>query len=393
MRKRLFMLTGLLMFLQGPRMTPAGAQETGPLLAQIECVAAQEGAASPAVSKSIADQIESRRQEVVAPLLAKLQDPAATERQLAVYAWALGLAKDPGAVEAIIRLHRQSRSDLVRGNCLRALAMIGGTPAGEFLLSTAEAAPDAKMRFDILNLLGQMQYEPALPKTEELLRQDPKNGDWQCVFVFGKMGDKAVPFLLKRITDPDLHVRTNATVMLGQWLIAPEAAKPLLARYWQENDVDLRGWILNSLTRTIPDLDQMKMVFEQVGAKEKNDDLLTFVRKTLATMDEMKAEALASVQSKTVPAYDFMREHPFTREYAKLFKSAGKDGDYEILAVYSSAGDEARLKALRERMLQRDSDEAFDDYQKVNGLIIRNRLATNLKNKHAANQPATGDGK
>lgn len=391
--KRTILIAGLLMFLQGPRMTAAGAQETSPLLAQIECVAAPEGVTSPAVSKSIADQIESRRQEVVTPLLAKLQDPAATEKQLAVYVWALGLAKDPGTVEAIIRLYRQSRSDLVRGNCLRALAMIGGTPAGEFLLSTVKAAPDANLRFNSLNLLGQMQYAPALPETAELLRQEPKNGEWQCIFVFGKMGDKAVPFLLKRITDPDLHVRTNATVLLGQWLIAPEAAKPLLDRYWQENDVELRGWILNSLTRTIPDLDQMKRVFEQVGAKEKNDDLLIFVRKTLATMDGMKAEALASVQTQTVPAYDFMRENPFTREYAKLFKSAGKDGNYEILAAYCSAGDDARLKALRERILQRDSDEAFDDYQKVNGIIIRNRLATRLKNQHAANQPATGDGK
>ena len=36
--------------------------------------------------------------------------------------------------------------------------------------------------------------------------------------------------------------------------------------------------------------------------------------------------------------------------------------------------DEPQLKALRERILQRDSDEAFYDYQKVNSIIMRNRL-------------------
>ena len=35
---------------------------------------------------------------------------------------------------------------------------------------------------------------------------------------------------------------------------------------------------------------------------------------------------------------------------------------------------EPQLKALRERILQRDSDEAFYDYQKVNEVIMRNRM-------------------
>jgi hypothetical protein len=64
----------------------------------------------------------------------------------------------------------------------------------------------------------------------------------------------------------------------------------------------------------------------------------------------------------------------FQHEYGRFFKSAGKKGDYKALASASTVEDEPKLKALRERILQRDSDEANYDYQKVNEIILMNRM-------------------
>jgi hypothetical protein len=114
---------------------------------------------------------------------------------------------------------------------------------------------------------------------------------------------------------------------------------------------------------------------------------LKFARETLGNMDQMKADVVAFAQKKQSSAPSFQSE------YIQLFKSAGKKGNYEALGVYSTAQDELKLKALRERILQRDSDEAFYDYQKVNGIIMRDRLAHSLETKKTSNKRDVRDGK
>ncbi len=321
------------------------------------------------IVESMTEGIENNATEVSRAILAKLKEKTKlTERQIAIYVWALGLAKDPAAIDALTLLHRESKSELVRVNCLRALAILGGKKSGDFLVGVLDGATNEEMRFEILNLLGQMQYEAALPKTEEVLKKDPKSFYWQPIFVFGKMGDKAVPFLMQKINDPDRNVRINAIQVLGLWLIPPEAAKALQEQFWQEKDTDLRAVILKSLENTIADLDAMKTFFEQVAAKEKNDKLLKFAKETVAGMHKMQEDVVAFGKKKQISAAAFQRE------YDQLFKSAGKKGNYEILTTASTPEDEAKLKALRERILQRNSDEAFYDYQKINAILIRNRL-------------------
>jgi len=71
----------------------------------------------------------------------------------------------------------------------------------------------------------------------------------------------------------------------------------------------------------------------------------------------------------------------FDREYSRLYKSAGHEGDYDVLATSSSLEDEPRLKKLRECILLRDSDESFYDYKKVNNIIVFNRFAARMKVK------------
>jgi len=362
------------------------AAQTNDILSKIEILASPIENVDQSLGKSVADGIENNPGAVSRGLLPKLADKNLPEKQLAVYVWALGLTRDQYAVDPIMSLYRQNQSDLIQGNCLRALATIGGNQAGGFLLSALDAVSDRSERFNIIDLLGQMQYQPALPITEEILKRDPKEFYWQSIFVFGKMGDKAVPFLLERINDKDRNIRANVIHVLGQWLIPIEAAKTLQEHFSIEKDVELRGMTLSSLERTIIDLDLMHAVFKQIVATEKDEQLARFAGETLANMDRMKAEVLSYAKSKKVSGNDF------TYQYSLLLRSFGKDGDYEILASASSAEDEPKLKALRERILQRGSDEAFYDYQKINNIIIRNRFADSMINRQTPNKPDAGDG-
>lgn len=352
---------------------PLFAAEIDDVLSQIERMAVP-GEHERSLGASIRDGIERNPAQVSQALLPKLDDKQLTEQQLAIYVWALGLAGDRAAVSAIEAVHRRSDSALVRANCLRALAAIGGQQAGDFLLSTLDATKNKDERFEILNLLGEMQYAAALPKAEEILKRDPENFYWQSIFVFGKMGDQAVPFLLKRIGDKNRNVQANVINVVGQWLIPPDAAKPMLDQFWVEQDTQRRLMILSSLERLIADLSQLEIIFRQVVAKEKNADVLKFARETLDGMDHTRAMVAAYARKKQPSAASFQRE------YTQLFKSAGKQGSYEVLGVYSTVQDEPQLKALRERILQRNSDEAFDDYRRINFIIMQNRWAQGLKN-------------
>jgi hypothetical protein len=353
------------------RVATAGQVED--VLSTIEQAASAEGEAPSSVYEAAAEGIEKSPAKVSKSLLPKLRDKGLTERQLATYAWAIGLTKDPKAVDGIMDLHRRSEPSLVKVNCLRALATIKGKEAERYLLSVLDTTTDKEMRFNILNLLGQMQCETALPKMEEVLRQDPREFYWQSIFVFGKMGDKAVPFLLERVNNKDRNVRTNAINVLGTWLIAPEAVKPLQDQFWKETDNDLRGVILEGLLTITADPVQARSICQEVVTKEKNEKLVKTARKVIEGMDRMKVAVASAAKAKQIS------KDAFEREYVGLFKSAGHKGDYKVLSAASTMEDEPRLKALRERILQRDSDEAFYDYQKINEIVVLNRMISAYK--------------
>jgi hypothetical protein len=353
--------------------TVSWAQSAGAILGQIERLAALGSKGDQELSESIAGQIEAHPKGVAQLLLPKLKEPSATESQLATYVWALGWAKDPSVTGDIIDLYRRSSSNWVQGNCLRALAMIQGKTAGDFLVSALDARTDEDERYSILDLLSEMQYEPALSRTEEILRLDFREYYWKSIFVFGKMGDKAVPFLLTKINDEDLNVRSHAIHLLGKWLMAPEAARPLQERFWLEKDTELQGMILGAIERTDADLEQWKIFFEQVKAKAQSPSAVKFASESLDGIGQTKTAVMEFVGKKRISKADF------DREYSKIYRSAGHEGDYEALGVSSSLADEPRLKKLREHILTRNSDESFYDYDKVNSIIGLNRFAARLK--------------
>ena len=347
---------------------PVPAQDTAAVLSNLDKFALSKEKDSLDFIKSLAEQLEKSPKGTASLILAKLKTPNAVEKQLAAYIWALGVIRDPVAVVPLIEMYRQNKSELVQGNCLRSLALIGGKPAGDFLLSVLDETTDKDMRFNLINLLAQMQYEAALPATMEILQLDPKKYCRLVIFIFCKMGDKAVPFLLSKINDSSVDVRINVVNVLGKCLIAPEAAQPLLNQYWQEQDIRVRGLILCALERILPDVAAMKLVFEQIAAAEKDEHLLSYARVTLANIGLIETSLAAYAKKKQYSQF------LFERDYDKLFSSAGKNGNYELLAVYSTAKDEPVLKKLREKIITRNSDDAISDFQKVNDIIMRNRM-------------------
>ena len=342
------------------------------LLADIDRYA-KMGEESPTLNDSIRERIEANPALVARALLPRIRQTEMEEKKLSVYVSALGFTKNAMAVDDIISLSKGTKSQMVRISCAKALAAIGGPKSGEFLVASLDDSKDEMSRFGLLNLLGHMQYEPALPKTLEVLGKDPKTFSWQNMLIFGKMGDKSVPFLLGKIGDPDLNVRGNTIYLLGQWLVAPESVRPLQDQFWKESDLDIRGLILSSLEWISGDLKTIKDFSESVVSKGKEKELVEFASQTLKNLKGMEAAVNSFRNSKR------QDEKLFREEYEDLYKSAGKTGNYQILSVTSKPADESKLKKLRERILQRDSDEAFGDYKKINEMIIFNRLMENTR--------------
>ena len=297
-------------------------------------------------AQSVAETIQRDPEEAYRLVATKLEERDLPDEAIMVYVWALSEAK--------------------------------GAAAGELILEQLPRVSDDNIRFEILNLLGQLQYAPALPHTLEVLKKDPAKYYWQSIFVFTKMGDVAVPFLLEKINDPSVHIRGNSMMVLGNWLIPCEAAIPLQDRFWKEKDPRCRELILGSLERTLPDLDELADFAARAAQTEKNGDVRSFAQEVVDGKADMRAAvAEFRAEKKIDPAV-------FSREYDKLYESWGRRGDMEVLAAASGPEDEAALEKLRERILQRNSDEAFHDCQTVNGIIYMNRRMKSEMAKGAA---------
>jgi hypothetical protein len=359
----LFMMSGQALY---------ASSESDDVLAEIERLATADDSSGKGVDESIVERIESNASAVTKSLLPRLADAKSSEKQLAVYVWALGLAKDPQSTDPVIALSKSTKSAWVKKNCWRALAAINTPKTGEFLLATLDVTKEKESRYDLFDLLAEMKYEAILPRTEEVLKLNPDQYHWQSVMIFGKMGDKSVPFLMKKITHPDPYVRKNAISVLGIWMLAKEAAQPLREQFWKEKDPNIRLLILSSLERVTPDPRKVRKFSAEVVAKEKEGPLAKFAQETMDQYEKMVAEMGVYKKGKNVSPEEFKKQ------YDEIYKSAGKKGDYDILRAASSLDDEPGLKRLRERILQRNSDECFSDYQKINSIILSNRMIQNI---------------
>ena len=333
--------------------------------------------APPQQGQLIIDQLTMDSNGVADALLERARAADVNDEALSVYIWAIGLTKDTDAVDGLIKIANTNKSPLVKANLFRALAQIGSQKAGNYLLAQAKIAQDDSNsidvgKFGILNHLAEMQYAPALPEMQSILKKNYKQYYRQQIFCFGKMGDKAIPFLLDKITDSNSNTKFAAIVLVGQVLLAEEAVKPLAERYWKEKDPITKKLILSSLERITSDLTEMERFFNEVAKKEQDNDAKQFAEETIARLGTYK-ERISRLKAAKKDDRQL-----YQKEYDTFYISYGR-GNIETLGIYSSIKDEPQLKKLRERILLRNSDECLFDYERVNNIIMFNRLIA--KNK------------
>jgi hypothetical protein len=338
------------------------------LIADIERAATLEGEDGEKLYKLIISRVEKDTAGVAAAILPRLNNDGISDRALIIYIGVLGTVKAREAVDEICRIGQETESDDVEFLCWTALSEIGGEKSGECLLTTLDNIPDPSDRYIIFSLLGQMQYEGAFPMILEILESDAKEFYYRPIFVFGKMGDMAVPHLLEKVHDNNVNVRYNAIGVLGQWLMAPEATEPMQAQFWKEEDPVIRNLILSSLENTNSDFETLITFMEKVISKTDDKDSKIFAEETVQLLKNRPALI------KEIKAAKKISPEKFETQYDIIWDSYGHEGDYEILFSASTFDDEPALKKLRQRILLRNSDEAFYDYDKVKNIIRFNRI-------------------
>jgi hypothetical protein len=158
-------------------------------------------------------------------------------------------------------------------------------------------------------------------------------------------------------------------MVLGQWLIAREARGPLKKQFQVESDPNIRALILSSLERISSNVDDIRTFSEEILKTEKDENVTQFAFETISNFEEMKKHIASFKASKKDD------RSGFESAYKEIYDSLGKTGDYQLLAEASTRADEARLKKLKEVILQRNENDCFHDYQKINDVIMLNRLS------------------
>ncbi len=303
----------------------------------------------------------------VLPALENQQTPA---QRLVFYAWAAGVTRSERVVEPLGRiLERRGIPDTVERACTAALAETGRLKAGDLLMRRLAKTDNADRRFILLDRLAQMKHKPALPDALKLLEESPDGRDyWRPLLVFGKFGTDAAPALRERLGDKNRNVRVNAVTLLGRWLRDAESAPALRRRLAEETEPELRRMLLAALEATVTDPADLKAFIQSVAATEKDKKARTFAREMAAELDGMAA-ATAEARGKRKPDPAI-----FDREYVALWRSCGAQGDLKALKKAGTPADAPRLRLLRERILQRNTSEAFPAYEGVNDILSWYRL-------------------
>lgn len=288
------------------------------------------------------------------------------------YIWALGITKNNEDIELIIDCAKNDSSSKLLSNAAFALSQFNDERCGKFILDLIKQNK-AKDRFYYLHLLSAMQYEPAIPYFDELLMMNFEESYWKIYFVFGKMGIKGIPHQVSNLNNSNDNIRQNSILLLGDWLTADASITPLKELYKTETNTKVKLSILSSLERLIYDYEDMDDYFSHITEIEQNDELKKYAQEVIDLIPQYRKgfEDFEELQEDDKKSFD--------DEYNLLFNSAGKEGDWETLGIFSKYEFEPELIELREKVLLRNSDECFYDYQKINRIITYNRIKKNLK--------------
>lgn len=301
-------------------------------------------------------------------IIASAAREAANDDTLAVYIWALGFTRRPEAAVDISEYLRKPHGLRVRINAWTALAQIATKKAGSVLADELASTKNREERSYILWKMAQMRYKPALSLGKELLKLDPAKDIWRSIFLYANFEKEALPELEKSLTSANRNERYSSVLLLGNWLVYTESARALEKAFSKEPDPVIRRAIVGALERVASDRAALEEFMSKVAKKDPAEEVRVFVDEYLERTKQIKSGIFAAGSSKSID------RDAFQREFEGLYKTAGTVGDYDALRKASGVLDEYDLLLLRRKILLREDDSALDDYQKINEIIITNRL-------------------
>ncbi|MEJ2200128.1 MAG: hypothetical protein P8X63_03810 [Desulfuromonadaceae bacterium] len=139
-------------------------------------------------------------------------------------------------------------------------------------------------------------------------------------------------------------------------------------QYAREADPEIRIMLLSSLEQVNSDMDDVVAFSRTVLELEEDGTVAQFARETINNI-AINRDYVAAFKAKKSKS-----EPEFKTHYNNLISSYGKAGDYDRLSEVTDKSHEAELQKLKQIILQRNSDECFYDYQKVNEIIMLNRM-------------------
>ena len=278
------------------------------------------------------------------------------------YIWALGLMQSLDADTLIIDILKNNPNKIICNLAMRSLSEIGTEKCGNYLYDLyLKGNKEDKNNF--LFLLLKMHYKPILPHLMDFLEDSVNTGNWSLVFYCGKMQNEFSEYLIKNMDSDNLTIRKNIGFLLT-FLIPIEAKGRIYELYWTEQDWMVRCLYLMALERIDSDYDTMENFFRKVVTEEKNEYALKFANETIALLPEMRKELNEFISKRKPDSFIF------ETEYQKLMESGGKEGSYDILKFSCNLQDEQKLIRLKERVLDRFSDECLYDYKALNHIIM-----------------------
>ena len=176
--------------------------------------------------------------EAVRGLMQAINDPDWDVRYSVIRA--LGKARHPAAVPALVEVLKNDRNFNYRGEAADALGAIGDPSAVVGLVEATQEDEDDSTRGRAFDALVSIGGPPAVAALREVLRTPESEGRSRAANALGKLKDPAaVPDLLAALSDQDRWVRKCAVGALGE--IKHEAAVTGLTGALCDEDTEVRS--------------------------------------------------------------------------------------------------------------------------------------------------------
>jgi HEAT repeat protein len=198
-------------------------------------------------------------------LLKALEHPSYHVRKLVVEAF--GEAKNKAPISQFIKIMQQENSRSsgavsLKESIMEALEKIGGNEGFEALLSMADHQ-DVMVRTKVLELFGNIDYEPAMPVLKKALKDKNPRIHGIAASSLGRLKAKSAELeLVGLLANNDNYIQTTVAVALGE--IGSVYAIPMLLKMLKHEDYNILLLASNSLGK--------------IGGKEIFSGLIDFLK-------------------------------------------------------------------------------------------------------------------